>query len=145
MSHTDTDVETLNSFLRGELSAVETYRQAIGHVSTDRLRDQLQDCQRDHEQRVAAIRERITKLGGTPAEGSGVWGAFAKIVQAGADVLGEQSAIQALEQGEDHGLADYQRDLDKTHGEARRFVRMELLPAQKRTHDRMSKLKKTLH
>ncbi|WNG29203.1 DUF2383 domain-containing protein [Cystobacter fuscus] len=145
MSHANTDVETLNSFLRGELSAVETYRQAIGHVSTDRLRDQLQDCLRDHEQRAAAIRERITKLGGQPAEGSGVWGTFAKIVQAGADVLGEQSAIQALEQGEDHGLADYQRDLDKTHGEARRFVRMELLPAQKRTHDRMSKLKKTLH
>lgn len=144
MSNT-ADVETLNSFLRGELSAVETYRQALGHVSTDRLREPLQDCLTDHEQRVEAIRDRISKLGGKPAEGSGVWGAFAKIVQAGADALGEQAAVQALEQGEDHGLADYQRDMDKTHGDARRFVRMELLPAQKRTHDRMSRLKKTLH
>lgn len=144
MSNT-ADVETLNSFLRGELSAVETYRQALGHVSTDRLREPLQDCLTDHEQRVEAIRDRISKLGGKPAEGSGMWGAFAKIVQAGADALGEQAAVQALEQGEDHGLADYQRDMDKTHGDARRFVRMELLPAQKRTHDRMSRLKKTLH
>ena len=64
---------------------------------------------------------------------------------AGADVLGDKTAIQALEEGEDHGLADYQRDLDKTHGEARRFVRMQLLPAQKRTHERMSRLKRTLH
>jgi uncharacterized protein (TIGR02284 family) len=141
----NTDVETLNSFLRGEISAVETYRQAIGHVADDRIRGQLEDCLHDHEHRVESLRDRIEKLGGKPAEGSGIWGTFAKLVQAGADVLGEKTAIQALEEGEDHGLADYQRDLDKTHGEARRFVRMELLPAQKRTHERLSRLKKTLH
>ena len=140
-----TDVETLNSFLRGEISAVETYRKAIGHVSDERIRSQLEDCMHDHEHRVEAIRERVEKLGGKPVEGSGIWGTFAKLVQSGADLLGEKTAIQALEEGEDHGLADYQRDMDKTHGEARRFVRMELLPSQKRTHERMSRLKKTLH
>lgn len=139
------DVETLNSFLRGEISAVETYRQAIGRVSDERLRSQLEDCMQDHEHRVEAIRERVEKLGGKPVEGSGVWGAFAKLMQGGATLLGDKTAIQALEEGEDHGLADYQRDMDKTHGEARRFVRMELLPSQKRTHERMSRLKKTLH
>jgi len=139
------DVETLNSFLRGEISAVETYRQALGRISDDRLRGQLEECQKDHEQRVAAIRERIEKLGGMPAEGSGPWGAFAKLVQGGADVLGEKAAIQALEEGEDHGLADYQRDAAQVHGDARRLVRMELLPAQKRTHERLSRLKRTLH
>jgi uncharacterized protein (TIGR02284 family) len=141
----NTDVETLNSFLRGEISAVETYRQAMGHVADDRLRSQLEDCLHDHEHRVEALRERIEKMGGKPSESSGVWGAFAKLVQKGADVLGEKTAIQALEEGEDHGLADYQRDMDKTHGDARRFVRMELLPSQKRTHERLSRLKKTLH
>jgi uncharacterized protein (TIGR02284 family) len=140
-----TDVETLNSFLRGEISAVETYRQAIGHVSDERIRSQLEDCLHDHEHRVEAIRERVEKLGGKPVAGSGIWGTFAKLVQGGADLLGEKTAIQALEEGEDHGLADYKRDMDKTHGEARRFVRMELLPSQKRTHERMSRLKKTLH
>jgi uncharacterized protein (TIGR02284 family) len=140
-----TDVETLNTFLRGEISAVETYRQAIGHVSDDRIRGAIQDCLQDHEHRVEALRDRIEKLGGKPTDGSGIWGTFAKLVQKGANVLGEKTAIQALEEGEDHGLADYQRDMDKTHGEARRFVRMELLPAQKRTHERMSRIKKTLH
>lgn len=145
MAHTDKSVDTLNSFLRGEISAVETYRQAIGHVTDERTRSLLEDCQKDHEQRVAAIRERVEKLGGKPAEGSGPWGVFAKLVQAGADTLGEKTAIQALEEGEDHGLADYQRDMDQLHGEARRFARMELLPAQKRTHERLSRLKRTLH
>ncbi|QRO00291.1 PA2169 family four-helix-bundle protein [Archangium violaceum] len=141
----NTDVETLNSFLRGEISAVETYRQAIGHVSDEKIRSQLEDCLHDHEHRVDTLRDRIEKLGGKPAGGSGIWGTFSKLIQAGADVLGEKAAIQALEEGEDHGLADYQRDMDKTHGEARRLVRMELLPAQKRTHERMSRLKKTIH
>jgi len=139
------DVETLNSFLRGEISAVETYRQAIDHVSDDRIRSQLEDCLHDHEHRVEALRERVEKLGGTPTESSGPWGTFARLMQGGAGVLGEKVAVQALEEGEDHGLSDYQRDMDKTHGEARRFVRMELLPAQKRTHERMSRIKKTLH
>ena len=145
MAQTDKSVDALNSFLRGEISAVETYRQAIGHVTDERLRSLLEECQRDHEHRVEAIRERIEKLGGLPAEGSGPWGAFAKLIQGGADVLGEKAAIQALEEGEDHGLADYQRDADQVHGDTRRFVRMELLPAQKRTHERLSRLKRTLH
>jgi len=139
------DVEQLNSFLRGEISAVETYRKALGHVSSDLARSELEDCCKDHEHRVQSLREHIEKLGGTPTEGSGVWGTFAKVVQGGADTLGEKAAIQALEEGEDHGLHDYQRDMNAVHGEARRFVRMELLPAQKRTHERVSKLKRTLH
>jgi uncharacterized protein (TIGR02284 family) len=143
MAHND--VETLNSFLRGEISAVETYRQALDRISDDRLRPQLEVCQRDHEARVAALRERIEKLGGTPAEGSGPWGAFTKLIEGGATALGEKAALQALEEGEDHGLSDYQRDVEQVHGEARRFVRTELLPAQKRTHDRLSRLKRTLH
>jgi demethoxyubiquinone hydroxylase (CLK1/Coq7/Cat5 family) len=143
MAHND--VETLNSFLRGELSAVETYRQAIGRISDESLRAQLEACQRDHEQRVTAIRERIEKLGGTPAESSGLWGTFAKVVEGGSALLGEKAAVQALEEGEDHGLADYERDVEQVHGEARRFVRMELLPAQKRTHKKLSQLKRTLH
>ncbi|MCP3144632.1 DUF2383 domain-containing protein [Pyxidicoccus xibeiensis] len=145
MAQTGSDIETLNSFLRGEISAVETYRQALGHVSDDRLRGTLEECQHDHEHRVGELRERIRKLGGEPAESSGVWGTFSKLVQGGADLLGEKTAILALEEGEDHGLNDYQRDADQVHGEARRFVKTELLPAQKRTHERMSRLKRTLH
>jgi uncharacterized protein (TIGR02284 family) len=144
-SRTEAEVQTLNSFLRGEISAVETYKKALDHVKAERLRSELEALERDHEARVAALRERIEKLGGQPAESSGVWGTFAKVVQAGADAVGEKAAIAALEEGEDHGLADYKRDVDQLHGEQRRFAKIELLPAQQRTHDRLSKLKKTLH
>ncbi|SET00964.1 DUF2383 domain-containing protein [Stigmatella erecta] len=137
----NTDIDALNSFLRGELSAVETYRQASKHIKSDLARTELDACRQDHEARVAAIKERIQSLGGQPADSSGLWGTFAKVVQGGADLLGEKAAIDALEQGEDHGLADYNRDMDKLHGAARTFARQQLLPAQKHTHARISRLK----
>lgn len=143
MAHND--VESLNSFLRGEISAVETYKQALERVHDENVRSALEDCWHDHEHRVEALRERIEKLGGTPSQGSGIWGTFAKLVEGGAATFGEKAAVQALEEGEDHGLNDYQRDKDQVHGDSRRFVRMELIPAQKRTHERLSKLKRTLH
>ena len=60
-------VDKLNAFLRGEISAVETYRQALDKIQDPAIRSQLQSCEQDHQQRIALLRERITSLGGTPA------------------------------------------------------------------------------
>ena len=138
---TQSSIDQLNSFLRGEMSAVETYRLAIERLGSEGIRPSLETCQRSHEARVATLREMIVRLGGEPAEGSGAWGAFAKSVQAGADVLGKKVAVASLEEGEDHGVADYQRDAKNLDAEARRLVEAELLPAQLQTHRIMRDLK----
>lgn len=135
----------LNSFLRGEISAVETYRQALDKVTDPAVRSQLQDCEQDHEQRAELLRERITSLGGKPDQGSGAWGVWAKLVQGGGNLLGEKTAIQALEEGEDHGLNDYRRDLDELDGETRSWVESNILPKAERTHGAVSTLKRTVH
>ena len=49
-------VGKLNSFLRGEISAVETYRQALDRVTDPAIRSQLQNCEQDHEQRIELLR-----------------------------------------------------------------------------------------
>ena len=54
----------LNSFLRGEISAVETYKQAIEKIKDPAVRSQLQTSAQDHEQRSELLRERISSLGG---------------------------------------------------------------------------------
>jgi hypothetical protein len=100
----DLVIGTLNAFLRGEVSAVETYRQALAKVTDGSTRTQLQTCEQDHQQRVELLRRRIREMGGTPAQGSGAWGAWAKLLQGGADLLGPKAAVDTLEQGEDHGL-----------------------------------------
>jgi demethoxyubiquinone hydroxylase (CLK1/Coq7/Cat5 family) len=135
-------VDVLNSFLRGEISAVETYRQAL-----DKLRDKpesstLNDCLRSHEQRVSLLKSEIRDRGGEPAEGSGPWGAFAKLMEGGAKLFGAKAAIAALEEGEDHGRDDYKRDVPKLDPEARAFAQQELVSEQLRTHQAMSSLKK---
>ena len=137
-------VGKLNSFLRGEISAVESYKQALGKITDPAIRAELQTCEQDHEQRIELLRERITELGGKPDKGSGVWGVWAKLIQGGGDLLGEKTALQALEQGEDHGLNDY-RDLDELDSETRTWVENNLLPKAERTHDALSTLKRTVH
>jgi demethoxyubiquinone hydroxylase (CLK1/Coq7/Cat5 family) len=137
-------VDHLNSFLRGELSAVETYRQALKKLDAFAHRATLEQCARSHEQRVQLLSEEVRRLGGDPAKGSGTWGSFAQLVEGGATLLGDKAAIAALEEGEDHGKADYRRDLGSLDGEARLFVESRVLPEQIRTHDAMSTLKKSL-
>jgi uncharacterized protein (TIGR02284 family) len=141
----DKTVDTLNGFLRGEISAVETYRQAIEKLGNSSMRPQLEDCRRSHEQRVARLREHVARLGGQPAKDSGAWGAFARLFEGGAKAFGERAAVAALEEGEDHGLKLYRDELDKLDPTARQMVESDLLPAQERTHQFMSTLKHTLH
>ncbi|HET6280744.1 MAG TPA: DUF2383 domain-containing protein [Polyangia bacterium] len=144
-SLTDQTIDTLNAFLRGEMSAVETYQQALERLSNAGARQQLEECRRDHQQRVEKLRRHIIQLGGSATEGSGAWGTFTKLFEGGAKVLGENAAIAALEEGEDHGLRLYRDDLDKLDIQAREFVEMDLLPAQRRTHATLSALKHTMH
>lgn len=136
-------IDQLNSFLRGEISAVETYRQALEKVTDIRVRSDLQSAHQSHQQRVDSIRVWVQKLGGTAVTNSGVWGAFAKAVEGGAKVFGDKAAIAALEEGEDHGLKEYRADLSKLNPEARNFVEKELLAAQTQTHRILSNLKRS--
>ena len=142
---TDKSVDTLNELLRGEISAVETYRQAIDKLRESPTVGQLEGCRRSHEQRIAKLREQVTRLGGQPADQSGPWGVFARLVEGGAKAFGERAAVAALEEGEDHGLKLYRDDLDKLDASSRVLIETDLLPAQERTHRDMSALKQTLH
>lgn len=140
-------IEQLNSFLRGEISAVETYRMALDKLDADSpVRLEVEAVMQDHQQRVQALREAILTAGGEPTETSGPWGMWAKLVEGGARVFGDKAAIAALEEGEDHGLEDYRDGIDDQDldVQARALVVSQLLPAQQQTHDRMSALKKSM-
>jgi hypothetical protein len=142
---TATSIDQLNSFLRGEMSAVETYQMALEKLDTaSPARTELETCQRSHEQRVSLLRDQIVRLGGTPAKSSGPWGTFAKTIEGGARILGDKVAISALEEGEDHGLKDYKDDIDKLDAEFRPLVQSKLLPLQEDTHSRLSALKRRM-
>jgi len=142
ISH-ENDIKQLNSFLRGELSAVETYNQALDKVDDSSALTVLRKSCESHEKRANKLRQFIQNLGGKPSEDSGAWGVLAQAVEGGAKVFGTSAAIAALEEGEDHGLADYRRDVPDLTLETRRFVADQLLPEQIQTHADMALLKAT--
>ena len=135
-------VKQLNSFLRGELSAVETYRRAMKKLTGFSMLGTLEQCSRSHLGRADILAGEIRRRGGTPSKESGPWGAFAKLLEDGAALFGEKAIIAVLKEGEDHGRDDYRRDLPDLDPEARQVVRSQILPEQLRTHRAMSELQK---
>lgn len=108
---TVTDTNVLNSLLRGEMSAIETYRQAIEKLGSDPHDpwiEELRALQRDHRDAADALWHHVEQHGGKPSESSGPWGAFAQAVEGVAKLLGNTGALKALKEGEEHGLKDYE-------------------------------------
>lgn len=134
-SSNDTTIVNLNGLLRGEISAVETYDQAIPHLGNEPVADLIanRDC---HDQRVTLLRQRVAEQGGVPDAGSGLWGGLARLVEQGAALISAKAVIATLEEGEDRGLAMYRHpgDLDPS---AIQFIHTVLLPRQLETHERM--------
>jgi hypothetical protein len=148
MDHTtlprgDVSVDVLNDLLRGELSAVESYDRALPAVEDKAaLRSDLQECRASHELRVERIRRAILDVGGEPVVASGPWGLFAKAVAGGARALGWRTVITTLEEGEEHGLAQYEELMPRLDETVHKLVSTQLYPEQQHTHDVLSALKR---
>lgn len=127
-------IEQLNSFLRGELAAAETYRIALERLEHSPNRPTLEQCSQSHQKRAQLLTQAVLDRGGEPVRGSGAWGAIARILERGAAVLGEGAAIAVLVEGEDQARNDYLRDLADLDPSARQLIEYGVLPEQRRTH-----------
>ena len=136
MGDTGETVRQLNSLLRGEISAAETYRMAIDKVagsdSAEANAGLLREIQEEHGRAAQEIRDRIQELGGEASDSSGAWGAWAKTVQGTMNLFGDASSLKALKEGEEHGLKDYQEALDDVDPSSKQLINNQLIPAQQR-------------
>ncbi|MFA5923518.1 MAG: DUF2383 domain-containing protein [Methylococcaceae bacterium] len=138
-------IETLEKLLKDELSATETYQQALAKLREDAALGEAEDLisiYEDHKVAVSSLHAQIRQLGGTPAEDSGAWGTWAKIVLGGANILGKDAVLKALQEGEKSGAEDYKDALQDTKlsSDVRSLIETKLLPAQQahiRTLDRL--------
>ena len=129
------NIETLDKLLKDELSATETYQQALDILREDaELGDSvnLMPIYEAHKEAVSSLQAQIRQLGGAPAEDSGAWGTWAEIVQGGANLLGKKAALKALQGGEKSGAEDYEEALQETElsSDVRSLIETKLLPAQ---------------
>ncbi|HZZ45100.1 MAG TPA: DUF2383 domain-containing protein [Tepidisphaeraceae bacterium] len=128
-------VRQLNSLLRGEISAAETYRMAIDKLNNaERAEDAglLSQIQEEHGRACQSLRDRIRELGGEPSDSSGAWGAWAKLVQGTSNLFGDAAALKGLKEGEEHGLKDYQAAVKGVDVSSADLVQNQFIPAQER-------------
>ncbi|MCW1917068.1 PA2169 family four-helix-bundle protein [Luteolibacter sp. GHJ8] len=143
MNSTEDCLDACNSLLRGELSAVETYNQAIEKFTSEKELSALEGIKADHIEAVGILRQHITDMGGEPSKDSGAWGTFAKAVEGGAKILGESPALAALIAGEEHGISEYREALESSGvmEEIKVQIRSKLLPALNSHVDTLKRLK----
>ena len=136
VSATDMAIHQLNSFLRGEISAAETYRMAIDRAADSDANAAniglLREMQEEHGRAAQALRDRIRELGGEAADSSGAWGAWAKFVEGTANLFGDVASLKALKEGEEHGLKDYNDGIDSIDATSAELVQNQLIPAQQK-------------
>lgn len=131
---TDRFVHVLNSLLRGEISAQETHEKALT-LAKDMTADEvaeLRSISAEHTQGAETLRSEIFRLGGAPAGSAGVWGAFANAFQSSANILGAATAISSLQEGEEHGLKEYEEALETATAPTKALLLEKLIPNQRK-------------
>ena len=131
---TDHCIDVCNSLLRGEISAVETYTQAIDKFRNDPEISTLEQIRSEHVESANRLRENVRSMGGAPSNDSGAWGAFSKMVEGAAKLMGSSAALKGLKQGESYGKNNYEDALrnDDVMPGCKDMIRRELLPRQVR-------------
>lgn len=139
------NIEILEKLLKNELSATETYQQALDKLKEETGLGESEDLMpiyENHKDAVSSLQALTTRLGGTPAEDSGAWGTWAKIVLGGANMLGKKAVLKALQEGEKSGETDYEEALEDSelNSEILALIETKLLPAQKSHIETLNRL-----
>jgi len=126
----DQNCGVLADLLRGELAAVETYEQALGKIDGFPDGTRLREIHAEHVYSVNALRSRLAQYTTDIPRSSGAWGAFAKAVEGVAKLFGNSAALKALKEGEEHGIKEYERAMEKDYlaPEVKSLIVSELLP-----------------
>lgn len=130
MRHPKKD-ESLGALVRGEIAAVETYRQALEKVGDDEAGKQdLRRIEYEHEEALNVLQEHMSDLAFDVPEDSGLWGDWAKTVEGTAKLFGDKAAIKALKEGEEYGVHEYEQALrnEALDAEIRQLISTDLLP-----------------
>jgi uncharacterized protein (TIGR02284 family) len=128
-------IDTLNSLLRGEIAATETYQQALAKVGDGTGAAELRRIHEEHRDAANTLRQHVHQHGGKPDQGSGAWGKFAKAIEGAAKLFGNTAALKALKEGEEKGASDYEAALkdEELSMDCKSLITTKLLP-QTRSH-----------
>lgn len=102
----NTSINELNTFLKGEYMAIDSYERYIQTVKEPAIKGELQKIQKEHKQHAIQISERIQNLGGKPADSPGIAGRVAETISGIKDIGNKsyQTILKEAYNGEDKGI-----------------------------------------
>lgn len=134
----------LDDLMRGELAALKAYDQALKDVKEPAQREKLSMIREQHQMAVNKISKFVAKRPEVKedTESAGAWGQFAKAWTKTRSFTGNDGALKALKQGEEHGIDEYEEALndDSISADLKKSIRTELIPNQKKHIDSLNKL-----
>jgi len=135
-------IKTLNSLLRGECSAVESYEQALPLFKGQPQESGILRLRDDHWKVVDLLQQHVIEHGGQPALSSKPWGFLTAAVTGAAKLIGRHTTLKALMLGEEHGIHTYENALenDELPEECQQIIADYLLPQAFRHQDNLEML-----
>jgi uncharacterized protein (TIGR02284 family) len=130
MATTEERTSWLNRLLRGELSAVETYQQAMSRCEKEACAGEMRHVLEQHREAASTLHQHVAQRGEEPSTSSGPWGSLAQLVTGAAKLFGTAATFRALKEGEEHGIAEYESALadENLDPECRELIANTLLP-----------------
>jgi len=127
-------INTCNALLRGEISAVEAYSAVLEKFLPSPEIGALRQILEQHQTSCDILAGHVEGMNGEPNLESGAWGTITTTVQAAANLLGEDSAVSCLINGENLGIGLYEQALenDGLTELARKNITDDLLPPLRR-------------
>ena len=130
------EVTQLDDLVRGEEAAIKAYDQALKDIKDANQKTKLEMIRKDHVVAVSylskfvASKEELLE----DTEDAGPWGAFSAAWVKTRSFAGNDGAVKALRQGEEHGINEYQEALndDSLSAELKEQIRTKFLPNQQR-------------
>jgi len=122
----------MDDLIRGEMAAVKSYNQILSDIKDQNEKKKLEKIRTDHETAVSKLKSYASKDVLEDTKTAGAWGLFAKTWTGGAKLMGNEAALKALKEGEEHGISEYKEALeDETlKPEVKQMIRTQFLPKQ---------------
>lgn len=102
----------LDEILRGEISAVESYKQVLEKVADGPEVFRLKQFLGDHVRAVSYWEKESRISGHSPEKSSSTWGTAVEAFVGASKLIGDETTLKALRLGERHGLSNYEKMLE---------------------------------
>jgi hypothetical protein len=137
-------LERLTSLCAQELSAAQTYQQALTIAAVGRHAGVLSRCYASHRNRASVLMQRVASFEGTVPKSPGVWPPLRPLVAVPVPVASERLVIDLLERAEQEWTRNYRDEMPALTLTDREFLSNRVIPAQNATHAALADLKQQL-